>query len=189
MSGDFSKMIEFMTLIGQLKRVQRTGWVRSNITRPESVADHMYRMAILAFLVDPASGLDKDRCIKLALVHDMAESMVGDIAPSDGISKEEKHKKEEAAMGYISSLVESSVGREIYCLWKEYEDQSSAEAAYVKDLDKFEMILQAYEYEQLEDKPKCLEEFFASTKGKFQTDQVKQWVESLESVRSNPKTS
>lgn len=36
------------------------------------------------------------RCIKLALVHDMAECIVGDIAPSDNISKAEKHRREEA---------------------------------------------------------------------------------------------
>lgn len=37
------------------------------------------------------------RCIKLALVHDMAECIVGDIAPSDNISKAEKHRREEAS--------------------------------------------------------------------------------------------
>jgi len=34
------------------------------------------------------------RCVKLTLVHDMAECIVGDIVPSDGVSKEEKHRKE-----------------------------------------------------------------------------------------------
>lgn len=38
-----------------------------------------------------------DRCIKLALVHDMAECIVGDIAPADNISKAEKHRREEAS--------------------------------------------------------------------------------------------
>lgn len=48
---------------------------------------------------------------------------------------------------------------------KEYETQSSAEAQFVKDIDKFDMILQAYEYETAEDRPKELEEFFQSTEG------------------------
>ena len=34
------------------------------------------------------------RCIKMALVHDLAECIVGDIAPSDGVSKEDKHRRE-----------------------------------------------------------------------------------------------
>lgn len=34
------------------------------------------------------------RCMKLALVHDLAECIVGDIAPADNISKAEKHRRE-----------------------------------------------------------------------------------------------
>ncbi|KAG2468761.1 HDDC2 protein, partial [Polypterus senegalus] len=120
--------------------IPRTGWVYRNIKKPESVADHMYRMAVLAFLIEDKK-LNKDRCIKLALIHDMAECIVGDIAPSDNISKEEKHRRE-----------------------KEYEYQSSPEAKLVKELDQCEMILQAYEYEMSEKSPGRLQEFFDSTK-------------------------
>ncbi|WAR17744.1 HDDC2-like protein, partial [Mya arenaria] len=91
-------------------RVQRTGWVLRQVNAPESVADHMYRMSVLSLLADTSSGLNKEKCVKMSLVHDVAESI-------------------------------------------EYEDQSSAEARFVKDIDKFEMVLQAYEYEQLEEKP------------------------------------
>ena len=49
--------------------------------------------------------------------------------------------------------------------FQEYEHQTSKEAEFVKDLDKFEMIMQAYEYEQLDKKPKYLQEFFDSTRG------------------------
>ena len=51
-------------------------------------------------------------------------------------------------------------------LFQEYEEQSTAESHVVKDLDKFDMIFQAYEYEQLENKPGYLQEFFDSTEGK-----------------------
>ena len=50
--------------------------------------------------------------------------------------------------------------------WQEYEHQTSPEAIFVKDLDKFEMIFQAHEYEQLAKKPGSLQEFFDTTKGK-----------------------
>ncbi|XP_071116516.1 5'-deoxynucleotidase HDDC2-like isoform X2 [Haliotis cracherodii] len=164
MSENFTKMLEFMSLVGHLKHVRRTGWVQKKVAvggGPESVADHMYRMAVLSFLVDPGAGLDKHRCMKIALVHDMAECIVGDITPQDGISKENKHQKE-----------------------KEYEDQSSKEAEFIKDIDRFEMILQAFEYEQMDMKPRYLQDFFDSTKGKFKTEQVKAWVQSLEATRN-----
>ncbi|XP_060067404.1 5'-deoxynucleotidase HDDC2-like [Ylistrum balloti] len=183
MSSSVGKLFEFMSLVGQLKRVKRTGWVLRNVNNPESVSDHMYRMAMLSFLVDPKAGINKDRCIKMSLVHDMAESIVGDLTPADKVSKEEKFVREEKAMQHITSLVGEEVSQEILCLWKEYESQSTAEARFVKDLDKFEMILQATEYEQLETRPKALQEFFDSTNGKFQSPQVKEWVEELKNIR------
>ncbi|XP_014767681.1 5'-deoxynucleotidase HDDC2 [Octopus bimaculoides] len=181
----FSKLFEFMTLVGQLKRIRRTGWIRKNVSDPESVSDHMYRMAVLAFLTDPSLGLDRERCIKLSLVHDLAESIVGDLAPSDNVSKPEKRRREETAMNLIKDMVGGAVGQEFFQLWQEYENVSSKEAEYVKDLDKFEMVLQAYEYEQLDRKPKSLQDFFDSTKGHFTTKQVQKWMSELEKIREN----
>jgi len=56
-----SKVFEFMLLLGKLKATRRTGWVRRGVTNPESVADHMYRMAAMALLVDEQSGLAKNK--------------------------------------------------------------------------------------------------------------------------------
>lgn len=61
--------------------------------KTESIADHMYRMAIMVQLVRDAS-INKSKCIKMALVHDMAEAITGDITPDDGISNEEKNRLE-----------------------------------------------------------------------------------------------
>ena len=49
-------------------------------------------------------------------------------------------------------------------LMQEYEDQNSSDAKFVKDLDKFDMILQAHEYET-DQSHLNLQEFFDSTKG------------------------
>lgn len=66
----------------------------AGVSLPESVADHMYRMSMMAFLItDPL--VNKDKLQKICLVHDLAESIVGDITPYDGITKEEKRKLEE----------------------------------------------------------------------------------------------
>ena len=48
---------------------------------------------------------------------------------------------------------------------QEYETQSSEEAKFVKDVDRFDMILQAYEYEQSDNRPGQLQDFYDSTKG------------------------
>ena len=55
-----------------------------DVKGPESIADHMYRMSIMALLAGEHSGLDTTKCVKLAITHDIAEAIVGDITPHDG---------------------------------------------------------------------------------------------------------
>ncbi|KAF1445594.1 HD domain-containing protein 2, partial [Eudyptes moseleyi] len=165
------------------QRVPRTGWVYRNVAKPESVSDHMYRMAVMALVTEDKS-LNKDRCIRLALVHDMAECIVGDIAPADNISKEEKHRREEAAMQQLTQLLSEDLRKEIYELWEEYENQSTAEAKFVKQLDQCEMILQAFEYEELENTPGRLQDFYDSTAGKFVHTELLQLVSLINTERN-----
>uniref|UniRef100_A0A452R7F1 5'-deoxynucleotidase HDDC2 n=1 Tax=Ursus americanus TaxID=9643 RepID=A0A452R7F1_URSAM len=174
---------KLLSLLHFHQRVPRTGWVYRNVERPESVSDHMYRMAVMA-LVTKDKHLNKDRCVRLALVHDMAECIVGDIAPADNIPKEEKHRREEEAMKQLTQLLPEDLRKELYELWEEYETQSSAEAKFVKQLDQCEMILQASEYEDLENRPGRLQDFYDSTAGKFSHPEIVQLVSELEAERN-----
>uniref|UniRef100_A0A8C3F5S7 5'-deoxynucleotidase HDDC2 n=1 Tax=Chrysemys picta bellii TaxID=8478 RepID=A0A8C3F5S7_CHRPI len=140
-------------------------------------------MAVVA-LVTEDKQLNKDRWVRLALVHDMAERIVGDIAPADNISKEEKHQREEAAMKHLTQLLSGDLRKGIYELWEEYEPQSTAEARFVKELDQCEMILQASEYEELEKMPGRLQDFSDSTSGKCNHSEVVQLVSSINIERN-----
>lgn len=60
----------------------------------------MYRMGLLAFLIENPE-IDKLRCMQIGLVHDLAESLVGDITPFCGVSKEEKHRLENVICNFI----------------------------------------------------------------------------------------
>jgi len=89
-------------------------------------------------------------------------------------------------MRKIRETIKGSIGDEFYNLWLEYENQSSKEAKLVKDLDRFEMIVQALEYEKAQ--PVDVEEFFTTTRGTFKHPQVMKWVEELEKQRSEFKS-
>ncbi|KAB7498181.1 HD domain-containing protein 2 [Armadillidium nasatum] len=178
--------LEFMKLVGNLKHLKRTGWVKKGINEPETVSGHMYRMAILSFFFGENEGFDSNKVMRMSLVHDLGESIIGDITPHCGVSKEEKHCREVEAMNRIKSLVDKNgPGQEMFDLFMEYEEQKTKEAQLVMDLDRFDMILQAFEYEEKEKSPKVLEEFFTSTEGFFKTPKVIQWVEELKKQRSN----
>lgn len=167
--------INFLTLLHNLKDTKRAGWVKKGVQGPESIADHMYRMSMMG-LICGADSETQTRCIKLAIVHDVAEAIVGDITPHDGVSSEEKYKLEADAIEKIRETLGSDVlaAQEIEQLWNEYEEGTSSAAQLVKDFDKLEMILQANEYEERQDIK--LTEFFTSTEGKFRTDLGKSWA-------------
>ncbi|KGN61075.1 HD domain-containing protein 2 [Cucumis sativus] len=179
-----SSAIDFLTLCHRLKTTKRTGWVQRRVKDPESIADHMYRMGIMALISSDIPGVDRDKCIKMAIVHDIAEAIVGDITPYDGISKSEKLRREQEALDHMCKLLGGgSRAQEISELWMDYENNSSPEAKIVKDLDKVEMILQALEYEN--EQGKDLDEFFQSTAGKFQTELGRAWASEIVSRRSS----
>ncbi|KAG6580265.1 Hydrolase-HD superfamily protein [Phytophthora cinnamomi] len=175
--------IEFLRLCGRIKTLKRTGWVNNKVALPESVADHMYRMGMCCMLLDDANEtVNRSKCIKMAIVHDLAESLVGDITPHDGVAEEDKHRMEKEALDEIcSTLGDTPSAAEIRALWNEYEAGSTEEAKIVKDFDKFEMILQADDYERAQNVP--LDDFFQSTKGKFRTPLVQSWVAELTTQR------
>ncbi|KAL5179974.1 HD domain-containing protein [Glycine soja] len=133
-SASSSSVIDFLTLCHRLKTTKRKGWVNHGIKGAESIADHMYRMALMALVSGDVPGLDRERCIKIALVHDIAE---GDITPSDGVPKAEKSRMEQEALSKMCELLGGGIrAEEIKELWAEYENNSSLEANLVKDFDK-----------------------------------------------------
>ncbi|CAI9783523.1 unnamed protein product [Fraxinus pennsylvanica] len=108
----------------------------------------MYRMGLMALIYADIPEINRDKSIKMAIVHDIPEAIVGDITPSDGIRKHEKNRRECEALEHLCKLLGGGPrAKEIADLWMKYEKNSTPEAKIVKDFDKVEMILQALEYE------------------------------------------
>ncbi|KAL4968603.1 HD domain-containing protein [Aspergillus stella-maris] len=148
--------VPFFHLLERLKTTKREGWRRFDINHGESISDHMYRMSVMTMLAPPslASRLNLQHCMKMALVHDMAESLVGDITPIDPIKKTEKARREAAVMEYIAGTLLRGVpsgmlaGDDILAVFNEYEANETLEAQFVHDVDKMELLLQMVEYER-----------------------------------------
>lgn len=85
------KIFELLDVLDNLKHLKRTGWVKCGVPEPETVACHMYRMAVLAMALEgQIDGLDAIRTVKMALVHDIGEAIAGDITPHCGVSDQDK---------------------------------------------------------------------------------------------------
>lgn len=126
-----------------LKVLDRAGWKRVGVAAPESVADHSYGVALAALVLAPPE-LDRARLLAMALLHDLAEVRIGDITPHDGVPREEKKRREAAA---AAALFADHPG--LLALWEEAEAGQSAEARFLKELDRLDMALQAEAYARL----------------------------------------
>lgn len=124
----------------RLKALDRAGWKRVGVDRPESVAAHSWGVALAALLRCPPE-LNREKVLIMALLHDLAEVRIGDITPHDGISRDEKMRREEQAATLLFAD-----HPELWSVWKEAEDRSSPEAQFVKSMDLLDMGLQAEEY-------------------------------------------
>ena len=128
----------------KLKSLPRTGWLRAGIENPESVAAHSWGVAWLCMVLCP-NDLNKLKVLEMALIHDLAEVRIGDITPYDGIDVAEKHKMESVA--FVEMTEQLCNRQHLRDLWNE----QSAEADFVKQMDKLDMALQAQEYGGLEE--------------------------------------
>jgi putative hydrolase of HD superfamily len=130
-----------------------------------------------------SSTLDLAKCTRMALIHDMAESLVGDITPVDPVSKEEKSRRETETMDYICTNLLGKFngglnGSEVRAIWQEYEDGETKESVFVHDVDKIELLLQMIEYERESGCEKDLGEFTWVAQ-KIQGQEVKGWAEQV----------
>ncbi|EGO59327.1 hypothetical protein NEUTE1DRAFT_79310 [Neurospora tetrasperma FGSC 2508] len=177
--------IGYFHLLERLKTTKREGWTRFAINRGESISDHMYRMSMMTMLA-PASlaeKIDVNRCIKMALIHDMAESLVGDITPVDNVPKTEKNRREASTMDYITKRLLGNVdggkqGEQIRAIWQEYEDSKTLESLFVHDIDKIELLLQMVEYEKRAKGKLDLGEF-TFVKTKVGLDEMRAWADEI----------
>jgi len=140
---DAKNLLNIHEIIVRLKSIKRQGWIEHQLEDVESVADHTFMVCILAYILAPHAGCDRSKSVILSLLHDLPESIVGDITPNDS-RLQQKRMMEAAAMKEIASLIDDS---SIYELWREVELGTTPEGKLVKDLDRLEVAMQSMIYE------------------------------------------
>jgi putative hydrolase of HD superfamily len=153
-------IIKFFEITGILKQTERTGWVEVGVYQPESVADHTFRTAFLCMLYADMEALDPLKLMRMALLHDLPEAVIGDLTPPQKTA--ETKKKEESEMNQILSLLPEKQRENYLAVWNEYQEGKTREAKVVRQLEKVEMALQAKEYEKMGTASESLERFIKS---------------------------
>lgn len=132
-----------------LKLLPRTGWLQRGVTAAESVAEHSFGIAALALVFTAADdSLDRERVLAMALVHDFAEALLGDLPLSARrlIGEDAKRDAERRAVAALCAALPGS--DRLVRLWEEYAAGATREARFVKALDHVETLVQALAYER-----------------------------------------
>jgi putative hydrolase of HD superfamily len=134
---------------GALKNLPRTGWRLVGIKDCESVAEHSYRVALVALVLSElVEGVDRAKLLQMALLHDLPESLVTDLPRTavELIGRDVKRQAERDAWAELMPL-DPPLAR-WRALWEEFEAEETAEAKLIRAADRLEMLFQAYEYER-----------------------------------------
>lgn len=91
------KIVDFYHYTDLLKRTKRAGWVKAGINDSESVSDHSFSTSLLSMIMAPKLKADSEKLIKMALIHDLGESIMGDVfwySKEKGVNKKTLSRKE-----------------------------------------------------------------------------------------------
>jgi len=160
-------ILDFFHTAANLKKIPRQGWINKlSIDTPESVAEHVFSMAVMGMIFSDLEKYDTGKILKIILLHDLAESITGDMTPEQ-ISKEEKIVLENDSMRKILNNLPLALQKQYDMLWKEYQLNISKEAKLVHQIDKLEMALQAKIYSKQGHSKEKLDIFFNSARNEI----------------------
>ena len=146
MLKDLQQILHFIGKAEQLKKEMRHSWLSNR--RQESVAEHTWRMSLMAILLKDKLDveLDLEKVLKMIIIHDLVEIEAGDVSALDVLRnpsiKGDKVNRELQAIENIKSELDGALGAEIYALWHEFEDKKTVEAQFSNALDKLEVQIQ-----------------------------------------------
>ncbi|MFD8937017.1 HD family hydrolase [Streptomyces sp. NPDC059578] len=136
----------FLLEMGMLKRAKRSGWWIAGVKDPETIAEHSFRVGLIASVLAMMEGADPAKAALLALWHDTQETRVGDI-PHIGRRYLDAASNEAVTADQLSAA-HPAVREGAQRIVEEYENGDSPEVLVAREADKLECLIQAVEYRE-----------------------------------------
>jgi putative hydrolases of HD superfamily len=146
MKQQITAILKVLKLAERLKFELRHSYTSSG--RQESVAEHTWRMSLMAVLIEPLlkQKVDTARLLKMIIIHDLVEAEATDISALEVLRnpgiKIQKIEKEKQAIENLRLALKETNGQEIYDLFYEFEEKETYESKVGNALDKLEVQLQ-----------------------------------------------
>lgn len=133
------ELLDILHLAEKLKDMTRHCYTSGG--RVESVAEHSFRAALMAyFMTDEFPDADMNKVIKMCLIHDLGEAFTGDI-PVFNKTKQDEEKESSLLTKWVKSLSEP-YAQEMQELYQEMEARQTQEAKIYKAIDGLEAVIQ-----------------------------------------------
>ncbi|MDQ0352284.1 putative hydrolase of HD superfamily [Alkalibacillus filiformis] len=146
MRQEMKNVLEVIHLAEKLKGEMRHSWLSNG--RRESVAEHTWRLSLMAILIEPflERKVNMLKLLKMITIHDLVEIEAGDIPAFDTLTNEEvkaaKAHQEQKAIESFRTKLNHKLGEEVEQLWYEFEEKETYEAKVANALDKLEAQIQ-----------------------------------------------
>nr|WP_029926731.1 HD domain-containing protein [Ochrobactrum sp. UNC390CL2Tsu3S39] len=134
-------IIQFIQNAERLKSTLRSGHTSQG--RPESTAEHSWRLCLLVTLFDRELGdCDRLKLIKMCIVHDLGEAISGDVPAIHQSADDGRAEREKTDLMTLCAPLPEDLRAEIMELWADYSEGKSTEAIFAKGFDKLETMMQ-----------------------------------------------
>ena len=141
------KILDFFAEAGMLKRVARSGWWVLGIKNSESVADHSFRCAVIAYVLSKMEKAPSQDAVIMSLFNDIHEARINDMHKM-AQRYVDFNKAEDLAFSEQIKPLPQNIKKELSLLHKKYRAQKSKESIIARDADILECLIQAKEYQE-----------------------------------------
>lgn len=142
---------DFLLKSGRLKWIKRSGWLREKMPEPETVAEHSWRVSLLALVLADQLGVDSGVLVKMAVLHDVEEALIGDPVTQRGKNQVGNHDKKKERRVVEKLFAGLSDQESLVGLWEAHLPENgpdkTPESDILYQLGKLATCWQVLEYE------------------------------------------
>jgi len=139
------KITNYIFELGTLKKFHHSGTKLAGVNEPDTIAEHVYRAALIAFIVANMEKADPSKSAIICLLHDNAETRITDLHKVARRYIDSSKSEKKAFLDQTANLPQETAAI-FNQYFMEFENQSSKEATIARDADWLETAFQAKEY-------------------------------------------
>jgi len=173
------KIVNYFFELGMLKRIFHNGPQAAGVKEPDTVASHVYRAAVIGYILGEMEGVKGEKVASIVLFHDNPEARIGD---HNKIAQRyiKRAEVEQEVLDDQTKLLPKSIGKKINKYWNDMEYGKTKEGIIAKDADHLETALQAKEYADIGYPTKT---WVANVKKALKTKSAKKLLTELENTK------